>query len=218
MTQSATVSVACIFLSLALSVSLSCTTAEVRSGGRPGDGKSTPRTLASPGAASPIVSDEGAPSTAVQPTLSDAATLRDQRTAVRQSSPWPCPVTVPNGNHPPKERPSPSHHGNGALWTVLTNDGKVLIMPQDVRPDGSLRMKLPWWRGPGAEGELTIQGRRLDASAAPLGSDIPFGYGNTGVQATDLRFPTEGCWEVTGRAGESQLTFVTLVVRDGEPK
>jgi len=33
------------------------------------------------------------------------------------------------------------------------------------------------------------------------------------MQPTELIFPTEGCWEVTGRVGDASLTFVTLVVR-----
>jgi hypothetical protein len=44
-------------------------------------------------------------------------------------------------------------------------------------------------------------------------ADIPDGYGPTGLQATGVIFPTEGCWEVTGHVGDSTLTFVTLVVK-----
>jgi hypothetical protein len=72
-------------------------------------------------------------------------------------------------------------------------------------------MKFLWWRG--VRGKLTIQGQRLDAPAPPLRADIPGGYGDTGFQATGLIFPTEGCWEVTGKVGESSLTFVTRVVK-----
>jgi hypothetical protein len=32
-------------------------------------------------------------------------------------------------------------------------------------------------------------------------------------QASAVTFPTEGCWNVTGRAGEASLTFVTLVLK-----
>jgi hypothetical protein len=79
-------------------------------------------------------------------------------------------------------------------------------------------MKFPWWRGPGVVGALAITGRRLgpqaDKSAPPLQAEIPQGYGETGFQASALVFPTEGCWEVTGRAGEAALTFVTWVTRE----
>ena len=52
-------------------------------------------------------------------------------------------------------------------------------------------------------------GRRLTAT------DVPDGYGVTGFQASAVTFPTEGCWEVTGRVGNASLTFVTLVLKAG---
>jgi hypothetical protein len=124
-----------------------------------------------------------------------------------------CAVTIPNGNTPPGEHPSPPHHGNGgALWTLLWPEGKVVFAPRSgsVQPDGSLGMKFPWWRG--VRGKLTIEGHRLDAAASPLRAVIPEGYGDSGFQATGIIFPTEGCWEVTGKVGQSSLTFVTLVI------
>ena len=74
-------------------------------------------------------------------------------------------------------------------------------------------MKFPWWRGKGAVGALRIEGKRLDGHAPPLQADIPEGYGETGFQATGLIFPSEGCWQVTARAGQAELTIVTLVVK-----
>ena len=48
-------------------------------------------------------------------------------------------------------------------------------------------------------------------------SDIPEGYSDAGFQASGIIFPTEGCWEVTGKAGNASLTFVTLVVKVAAP-
>lgn len=45
-------------------------------------------------------------------------------------------------------------------------------------------------------------------SLSGQGSD---GYGTIGFRASGVSFPTEGCWEVTGRVGESALTFVLFV-------
>jgi hypothetical protein len=42
---------------------------------------------------------------------------------------------------------------------------------------------------------------------------VPDGYGATGFQASAVSYPTEGCWEVTGRVGDASLTFVTLVLK-----
>ena len=131
------------------------------------------------------------------------------------SSPPPgpntCPITLQNGETPPGERRSPDHHGNGALWTVLPADGKIWAAPNYILPDGSTDIKFPWWRG--IHGALNITGRRLDMPAPPLRADIPEGYGLSGFQASGVIFPTEGCWEVTGRVSNVSLIFVTLVVK-----
>ncbi len=137
------------------------------------------------------------------------------------SSPTPfpippsCPVTLANGSTPPGEEPIPDHHGNGAIWTTLWPEGKVLIPPHWVRPDGSLTMEWGWWRG--AEGQLTVEGRRLDTPLAPpLLAELAEGYAETGFQGGELIFPSEGCWEVTGKVGEAELTFVVFVVKVDE--
>ncbi len=69
-------------------------------------------------------------------------------------------------------------------------------------------IKMGWFRPAGAE--LTISGRRLDGDAPALHSDVPCCY-PTRFQASGVAFPTEGCWEITGRAAESELTFVVWV-------
>jgi len=118
-----------------------------------------------------------------------------------------CPVTIANGSQPLGESSgSLLYHGNGVIWTALPPDGKLFIVPDE---DGSLQIKFPWWRA--VHGALTIQGRRLDASAPPLQAIIPEGYGDSGFQASGLIFPTEGCWEVTGKVADQELRFVVTV-------
>lgn len=131
------------------------------------------------------------------------------------STPSSCPITNPNSFMPPGELPSANRHGNDALWTSLWPEGKILVQPQQVETDGSLGMKFPWWRGPGGQGRLVVEGRRLDAPAPPLQAHIPDGYGESGFQSTALYFPSDGCWEITGKAGNAILTFVTSVVKVG---
>jgi hypothetical protein len=63
----------------------------------------------------------------------------------------------------------------------------------------------------GVSGRLTIQGERLDASAPPLRARVPAGYGHTGFQSTELRFPTVGCWKVVGSVAGHDIAFVVLV-------
>ena len=126
-----------------------------------------------------------------------------------------CPVTRPNGDVPPGETVSPGSRylGNDALWTDLYPN-PLRPRPEDIHKDGSIEIKVPWWRG--VSGRLTIVGRRLDASAPPLSAWIPTGYGRKGFQSTAITFPTSGCWEVTGSVGDASLTFVSLIVEPGE--
>ncbi len=123
----------------------------------------------------------------------------------------PCPVTRPNGRIPPGETPSPGSYylGNGALWTDLY-PSPIRLRPDDMREDGVIEMKFPWWRG--ITGRLRIEGRRLDAIAPPLSAWIPGGYGRRGFQSTAIIFPTAGCWQVTGSVEGASLTFVSLIL------
>ena len=153
-------------------------------------------------------------------TLAEEANSKTQMTAqIDGSSPspiaylsTPCPVTLPNGNTPPGEKPAVGDHGNGALWTSLWSEGTIRAKPNYVLSDGSIDMKFGWWRS--VIGKLSIEGRRLDAPASPLGAEIRNDL-RAGFVATAVIFPTEGCWEVIGRVGDHTLTFVTLVVKVG---
>lgn len=75
--------------------------------------------------------------------------------------------------------------------------GVLRIRPDEVEADGPLGQKMFWWRG--FPGTLTIEGRRLDVPATPLRARIPAGYGPRGFQSSAVYFPSDGCWEVTGR-------------------
>jgi hypothetical protein len=128
----------------------------------------------------------------------------------------PCRVTLPNGRTPPGERSSRENHGNGLLWTVLWPSGKILATHQFVERGGSIRMKFPWWGSREAKGRLKITGHRLDHSARPLRAPVLRGYTSAPhFWASSIIFPTEGCWEITGKTRNASLTFVTLVLKTG---
>ncbi len=129
-----------------------------------------------------------------------------------------CPVTEPNGNNPPSGETVAGRgeggYGNDALWTNVWMWGEEgVVMPaydDHVQDDGSIAgLKWAWWRY--IPGDLTIEGRRLDARAKPLIAEVPDGYGDSGFQVSGISFPTQGCWEVTGRVGTERLTFVVWV-------
>ena len=129
-----------------------------------------------------------------------------------------CPVTI--GHPVPRTKPWrellfgwQSAYGNDSLWVgSLWPHGVVIITSDDVGPDGRFGMKFGWYRL--TSGYLTITGRRLDAPAPPAaGQTFPGGYGPTGFNASGVIFPTEGCWQVTGRVGRVALTFVTFVIK-----
>ncbi|HEU0305156.1 MAG TPA: hypothetical protein VFR32_11310 [Gaiellaceae bacterium] len=141
-------------------------------------------------------------------TAAARASRREEALRRYAASEGSCAVTFPNGSQPPDGNiGGPGVHGNGLLWVSLGTP----VVVNDTAPDGAVPEKFPWWRG--VSGSLRIDGRRLDGPAPPLSANIPDGYGSTGFQASVVSFPTEGCWEVTGRAGEASLTFVTLVLK-----
>ena len=140
--------------------------------------------------------------------------LNGETSIVQENDAASCLLTKPNGNAPPGEEQNANFHGGSGLWTALWPDGTVVFRPGGagfVLEDGSLSMKFPWWRG--VKGKLSIEGHRLNDSALPLRAKIPDGYGMTGFQASALIFPTEGCWKITGRAGDASLMFVIRVVK-----
>ncbi len=91
-----------------------------------------------------------------------------------------CPVTIPTRKVPVDAGFSAAgfNHGNGRLraqlyWPrgvvaagTLPAGGSMAV----VNPDGSIYLKLGWWRG--TTGNLVIRGRRLDGSAPPLRSSV----------------------------------------------
>lgn len=140
----------------------------------------------------------------------------EHASAATSASTATCPLTLPNGSIPRDAynwvgNDPENSHGNGKLWTLLWPHNVVVAAPAFVERDGTVRMKWPWWRG--VRGELQIEGRRLDGDAAPLRAEIPRYYGLSGFQPAAIFFPTEGCWEVTGKAGNATLTVVTLVLK-----
>ncbi len=137
------------------------------------------------------------------------------------ATPASCPVTQSNGYVLPPdveeffgESGFRAGYGNDALWTW--GEYVVPVPPSHVQHDGSLGpMKWAWFRF--IQGDLAIEGRRLDGEAPPLQARIPNGYGDIGFQPAGITYPTGGCWEITGRVDGHALTFVVNVVPPSAP-
>ena len=104
-------------------------------------------------------------------------------------------------------------------WYINADRSIWVAVPADGWPSGgtlfqgdrAIKGQKTYWVRPRGE-DLIITGRRLDSSAPPLEAQVPCCY-PTGFQIVALHFPTEGCWEVSAKAGTSELTFVTRVAR-----
>ena len=137
--------------------------------------------------------------------------------------PASCPITVPQD--PPFVPPSPYDsmgfegefwYGSNSLWTAVRQNGAWEALPHN--PEG-FTQKVFWWRDgyvwtEEPEPALIVTGERLDASAPPLNaskatnayaSDI----GSAMLVGVDL--PTLGCWKITGKYGDAEVSFVVWV-------
>jgi hypothetical protein len=149
------------------------------------------------------------PTPPIKPATQGATPTSHKAKAVSQSK-GTCPLTLPNGRTPPGEPDIGANHGNGKIWTAMWPHNVVIATPDYTERDGSVGMKWPWWWRD-INGKIAITGRRLDAEAPPLTAYTQKGYRR--FQPSAISFPTEGCWEVTGKVGSAKLTFVTLILK-----
>ena len=123
-----------------------------------------------------------------------------------------CLVTEPLWVKPPEDSAvlSPPAYGDyfvnkdGSIWASAS---WAIDEEYDMNVSKEW-IKVGWFRPAGAE--LVITGRRLDGEAPPLESEASCCY-PTRFQASGLYFPTEGCWQVTARASEKELSFVVWI-------
>ena len=122
-----------------------------------------------------------------------------------------CEVTLPSAEHVFGDN-FRSNHGNRFLATVLYPNGTVAIgpdLPLRVGADGSIWVKVPWWRQ--GRGQLRIEATRIGGEPLHAKAEIPPGYGDTGMQASRINFPSPGCWRVRGIVPAGELAFVLRV-------
>lgn len=141
------------------------------------------------------------------------ATIASTVTSAHASDP-PC-------QHVPPSTVSPKHY---RLWTAAPSTRWAAGADQQ-NPDGSLRLKAPWFAaGPkgnarrGPTGPLDITGTRLDAVAPRAKAQTRqigvVGFGGSAAWSAVITFPTEGCWRIVGTVGRTRHTFRLLVTRE----
>jgi hypothetical protein len=142
-----------------------------------------------------------------------------------QEAPATCPVTrppevpfVPPAPYPAKLPPGyvgQFWYGTLKLWTMLMADGVWYALPLST---AGYTQKVFWWRqGYNMDAEpapqLTVTGRRLDATAPPLvasqATNASADFGQAILVGIDV--PTLGCWEITGHYHGHELSFIVWV-------
>jgi hypothetical protein len=144
-------------------------------------------------------------------------------TPLPEQPPDTCPITQPQNLvfAPPEPYSSTAPYGNfwygtNDLWTSLQPDGRWYGLPHYK---GGYTQKVFWWR----EGydmtkepqpQITVSGRRLDGDEPTFehtggtnGYHVDMGQ----FMLTGVEVPAAGCWEITGRYGQAELSFVVWV-------
>lgn len=155
------------------------------------------------------------PTSTAPVTPTEAVVAKQSTVADRESA--NCPVTQPPElpfTPPPPYRPTAPWagsfwYGTHLLWTQVPGDGTWSGPTQ----------KVFWWR----EGyswkedptpQLTVTGRRLDAPAPTLSASTATNAFAEDIQSAMLvgvDFPTSGCWEITGKVADAELSFVVWI-------
>jgi hypothetical protein len=152
-----------------------------------------------------------------------AATEHLVVTEQTQALPAACPVTqLPDPPFtPPKPYGAPLEgefwFGSPALWTSLPVDGAWRDLPLSR---SGYTQKLAWWREgydwqAEPEPDLIVTGRRLDGEAPPLAASKAtnaFAEDIGSAMLVGVDIPAAGCWEITGRYGEQELSFIIQVI------
>jgi hypothetical protein len=110
--------------------------------------------------------------------------------------------------------------GSAALWTMIDREGE--IWPQGGLPHGpgGLGQKLFWWSADWRvadepEPAITVVGTRLDGPGtftSDRGTNATADFGT--AMLVGGRFPTPGCWQLTGRFGDAVLSYVVWITDD----
>jgi hypothetical protein len=101
-------------------------------------------------------------------------------------------------------------YSNG--WLSVNVQGGVISRRPEA--DGSVSTKLGWLPRKGFTGVLTVRGERLDApdELEVLSVNRGSSSAGRGGWASAVRFPSEGCWRISGRVRDISLSYIVKVV------
>jgi hypothetical protein len=146
--------------------------------------------------------------------------------APRTAMPDACPVTQPPARRFVPPSPYPTQIDDGSfwfgtekLWTFLGKDGTWKGLSHYKPTDTSFRQKLFWFREGWlleAQPKLEVTGKRLDATAPPLEANTSNGWTDDRLHpfmVTGIDMPTIGCWKITARYEDAELSFVVWVTQ-----
>jgi hypothetical protein len=167
--------------------------------------------------ATPVPTAEALPST---PPLPELAIPASTLVPIAPSAIQNCPITLPNlssAEYSPVGVSAGYGNADRNMFIRLELGGLVWLTPGGAdhpNPDGSVWVKFFFFRT--LPGEVVFEGKRLDEADLPVRLATlrgpADGYGETGFHPAGLTFPSQGCWEVTARLQDAEMTFVTLVV------
>jgi hypothetical protein len=122
-----------------------------------------------------------------------------------------CNVTQPVRSPAPESTAGQPTDASVASWYswYINADKSIWLLHLDQPLVARERYKIAWFRPAGAD--LNATGRRLDAPAPPMTVEItPPSYRHRFCPSIMI-FPTEGCWEIVGTSGQSELRVVVKV-------
>jgi hypothetical protein len=184
---------------------------------RGADVEAPPATVSTTPLSAPVGSTTTAPVVPTETVVTTQTTIPNRETAnCPVTQPPEPPFTPPPPYSPTAPWPGGFWYGTSLLWTQLPGDGKWSGLPHNA--DGYTQ-KVFWWRAGYSWTEdptpqLTVTGRRLDAPAPPLNASRATNAFAEDIQSAMLvgvDFPTLGCWEITGRVVDQELSFVIWV-------
>lgn len=184
------------------------------------------RTLTPVPVATALPAPTPSPEVAIESTAAVPASVKDKKPvpARRPQPSVPTPVAAPERAATATEivtppfvcsvTPSTRQMKVSSLEKMALGDGPWIINDDRTiwaadQPYVANKTVTTVWMRP-ANTELTITARRLDGNTADLtvGPAAPY---RTAYIAIGVTFPSAGCWEVTAKAGDSTLKFVTKV-------